>query len=394
MPPTSNLKQTPEVDDPRADLAAAFDKVAEREDPDEDPKKPVGSAGEEEPEADETTGSGEDEGDADDDEGSKPAGEDSDPEEEDDDKPEPGDEGADEGDDKEDKASGDDAGDVESRAPASWDPTVREHWAKLPKAVRDQVGKREREVTQALGQSTNARRFTHEFQQLVGPYEGMLRAQGARGPLEAVGALLQTAGGLRMGSQAQKAELLAGIIRDYDVDLNTLDQFLAGQIKPGAQGDMERLLTEKLKPMQSFMDSQQQRSQQEQESIRTAASAELEKFMTSKEAEFMDDVRESMADILDLAAKRGESLTIQQAYKRAVALDPKISKIISQRKKVEEARKKGGMLNRKKKAASSILGRSPNGGGGKEGDPNAPDDVRSDIAKAIEKHNVTKKRRI
>ena len=55
--------------------------------------------------------------------------------------------------------------------------------------------------------------------------------------------------------------------------------------------------------------------QSRQETIVQTAVKEVESFGSDKD--FFEDVREDMADLLDLAAKRGLDLSLEQAYERA-----------------------------------------------------------------------------
>jgi len=372
-----------ELDDPRADIAAAFDEIVERDEPEEDTDASIEEAGDNDAETEES------------------AGEDSGAESPDEDESQSGDEDEAAGTKKKAEASGDNAegepadgkdNPADGRAPVSWDPAVREHWNKLPKEVKAQVEKREREVTQALGISTNARRFAEDFRSVVSPYEGIMRAAGANTPLEAVNTLLQTAAGLTIGSQTQKSQILANLIKQYDIDLPTLDSVLAGAMPSGADSDLDRMLNERLKPFQEIVNRDQQRTEQQQQSLRQGAATEIETFMGSKQAEFFEDVREPMADILDIAARNGKVMTIQQAYAKAVAMDPKLSEILAQRKRVKLARDKQGVLHKKKAASSSILGRAS--GTSSAGGESGHDDPRADILAAMEKHSGGRASRI
>jgi hypothetical protein len=67
-----------------------------------------------------------------------------------------------------------------------------------------------------------------------------------------------------------------------------------------------------------------------------------------------DAVREDMADILELAARRGLDMTMEQAYERACRMNPEISRIIAQREAAGAARSGQSPIERAKLASSSV----------------------------------------
>ena len=81
---------------------------------------------------------------------------------------------------------------------------------------------------------------------------------------------------------------------------------------------------------------------------------QIEQFANSHD--FFEDVRMDMADIMEMAAKRGQELSMEDAYKRAVGLNPEISSIFQRREKVRGASQKGSTIRRKRNAASSVRG--------------------------------------
>ena len=122
--------------------------------------------------------------------------------------------------------------------------------------------------------------------------------------------------------------------------------------------------------MKQFMSQfEQLRAQREQQVAREAAQS-VEAFIQAQE--FGNDVREEMADILEVAARRGRDMTLEQAYNQAVRLHPTISKIVSQREQVSQGARP---LAQRKIAASSVSGSAPIG---------APQQSATDIRSAIE----------
>ena len=251
MPP-KDTDFGPEEDSRTADIEAAFDALeaettGEVESPAEEAEGLVdedfelAGEGEESEGEDEPTSESRDEGEADD-------GEDG---------------GEAEGSDEEEDRSGDSSADGDTgRAPVSWTPATREHWAKLPKEVKEQVIKREREITQALGQSTAARRFADEWVGMIKPFEPLIAAQQAT-PYQAVKRLLEIGAGLATGTQQTKAFIIGELVKQYEVDLRTLDNTLAQgpQIDP-TEMRVNQLLEQRLGPIQQDLMRRQQMEQQ------------------------------------------------------------------------------------------------------------------------------------
>ena len=263
------------------------------------------------------------------------------------------------------------------KAPVSWKPNVREYWAKLPNEVKLEVQRREREIQQGLAQSADARRFGNDFFNTVRPYETLLRANNMH-PLTAVNTLMGNFATLVQGAPQQKASLIAEIITNYGVDIKMLDAMLTGKAVPNANDPNEQILRrvdERIAPVTQFLTQQQQQAQQQAQAGQQMANTVVEDFITNNE--FAADVRDEMADLLEASARRGRTMTIQQAYKLACDAHPDISKVIAQRSAAKAA---GSDMNRKRAAASSLRPGSPNGNSDA-----SPKDLRGAIYDAWDK---------
>jgi hypothetical protein len=248
---------------------------------------------------------------------------------------------------------------VTDKAPQSWKPAIREHWAKLPAEVRAEISRRELEVQQALSRSDQARKFSDQFIQTINPFAHLIRAQNST-PLRAVHNLMTTAAGLMTGNMEQKAKIVAEIINNYGVDIKTLDSVLSNAPIPQNQGHaaVPQQFAQMLQPVYSFIDEVQQMRQAQQQKLQEQADAEVAQVQGEP---FFDDLRDDIADIMEIAANRGRKMTIKEAYDKAVELNPEISKIIKQRKEAEAARAGMVVVDRARKAASTISG-APAGG--------------------------------
>lgn len=265
---------------------------------------------------------------------------------------------------------------AKERAPASWRPEVREHWNQLPPAVRAEVMRREQEVQKTLKETAEARQNIDALSRTIAPYEMLMKAEGAS-PLQAIDNLLATAARLRTAPAPDLANLVAGMVKQYGVGrfgnsfIEQLDAALAGsqpQVDPVAQQIEQRLA-----PVTQFMSQFQMQQQAAMEQARSAQVAEVSDFL--EKAEFGHDVREEMADLMEVARRRGRELSLQDAYRQACIADPRIRGILEGRAKAKGAQQLNTTAQRAKAAAVSVSGAPAIG---------APQAAATDIRSAIE----------
>lgn len=264
------------------------------------------------------------------------------------------------------------------KAPGGWKPGAREHWAKLPSEVQEEVHRREKETAVSLQRAAEkakeaerAQAEAAEFQKVVAPYEGLIRAAGGT-PLTAIGNLLQTAAALQTGTVGHKAQLIANLVRTYGVPEEALAAAIDGQPvpqgqaqSPGAVHPVVAQLQAELQEMKlGFTTAQKQTVERQYQRVQS----ELEDFAASHE--FFDDVRETMADLVDIddkavkAGKRASVRSNEELYDLACRLTPEIDKVRQQREAAETAAKVNASTQRSKLAASSVKTQPSGAGGG------------------------------
>jgi len=258
-----------------------------------------------------------------------------------------------------------------TRAPESWKPASREHWSKLPADVQQEVVRREREITLTLQQTAQQRKLAEHFTESIRPFEAMIRAEN-RDPVTAASELFATAAMLRMGSPVQKAQLVANMVKNFGIPIDALDAALVGEDIPDEDSKLQRLLDQRLQPVNEFISEVKSLKQKRQEATGSEVMTEIEAFAAAPENEFFDDVRETMADLMEVATKRGRSITLKQAYDQAVLLTPEVKSVIDSRKAAAAAKKR--------EAAASLPSSPPPQGGptGKSG--SLRDDIESAFA--------------
>ena len=260
---------------------------------------------------------------------------------------------------------------VDTKAPQSWKPAIRERFAALPPEVQQEVVRREREIATAMQESAEARQGYQRFRETLAPFEHMIRAGGAD-PYQTVGSLMQTAMALQSGAPGNKAGIVANLIRHYGVDLNLLASTLEGQPMPQEQAQPPRdpRVDQLLAQVEQARSYKQQ--QLAQEATRLISEIQGE--------EFFGDVKDAMADILEVAAKRGVAMTPREAYNRAVWADPHVAEVLQQRQAAKQAGNRVGSTQRAQAAAASIKGSPAVGGVTAQ-----PGNLRGDVEAAIDR---------
>ena len=253
------------------------------------------------------------------------------------------------------------------KPPQSWRPAVREKFATLPPEVQQEVIRREREVEQTQRESAEARAGYQRFRETLAPFEHMIRAGGAD-PYQTVGGLMQTAMALQSGAPGNKATIVANLIKHYGVDLNLLASTLEGQpVAPQEQAPYRDPRVDQL-----LSQVEQARSYKQQQ-----MAAEAQRLISEIQGEeFFADVKDAMADILEVAAKRGVAMSPRDAYNRAVWADPHVAEVLQQRQAAKLARTPNGATQRAQAAAASIKG-SPAVAGSATQSGNLRDDLEA-----------------
>lgn len=264
----------------------------------------------------------------------------------------------------------------EAKAPQSWKPAAREKWAALPPEVQQEAVRVDREVRQVMQEAAASRKFHQSFNEIFSPYMGMVQAEGSE-PLRAVGNLLQTAAALRTAPPAHKAQLVAQMVRQFSIPIDALDAALAGQAPPQGQAQGVDPTAIARQVHQSIMqDFQRQRSQMAAQN----GHKEVAAFVEGKE--FIEDVRETMADILDLRARQGIQTSLEDAYKMALKLHPEVSGVIAQREAAKAAQSANVSTLRAKNAASSVRSQPTSAPANGRESRNLRDDLEAAISAA------------
>ncbi|MCS6944186.1 MAG: hypothetical protein RMK97_02015 [Sutterellaceae bacterium] len=281
------------------------------------------------------------------------------------------------------------------RAPASFSPKAREHWAALPAEVQAEIVKRERDIQRAMQETAGARQFSARMAQILEPHLPFIHQLANGDPFTYVNNILSASLALRTGTPQFKAEMVAEIVRQFGVDIQLLDTALANlplpQNVPGQvpEQQIQAILQRELAPVKNLMASLEQQRQAAYQQAYEQEAAEIQEF--APQAEFFEDVREIMADLVEAAAKRGFDLDLRSAYDQACRIHPEVRSVLESRQRSQQTQGAAAAMNaaaqRAKAAASSVVGQ-PAVGTPASAPSGAAASLRASLEEAIARHSV------
>lgn len=266
------------------------------------------------------------------------------------------------------------------KAPQAWKPEAREFWNQIPEAARREIMRTEQSIQQTLRDTVEDRRFANAVKETIRPFEHFIKAEGSN-PVQAIDNLLTTAARLRTGNINEVAGMFVQLANQFGTGrfgnqfIQALDGALAGQAPQQQVDPYVAQMEQRVRQMEQVFQQQQYQQTQQME---YGAQNEVAQFMQN--AEFGNDLREDMADIIEMAAQRGQTVSLQDAYDRACWANPEIRNVLTQRQERERAQQTSQVAQTARRAAASVGG-SPAFNASQE----APSDLRSAIEFAMRK---------
>jgi len=244
-----------------------------------------------------------------------------------------------------------------SKAPGSWKPAAREKWVGLPSEVQAEVMRRERDIATGFNEIAAVKKFRDEFADIIGRNQNIVQAEGGDA-MKLTRDLYTTAAALYHGSAQQKVMTVAGMIKNFGVDLRMLDTVLAGQQVPGQQQGNPQM------DIAAIIRQQVQRELapifgQQTQALESEVSSEIETFANDPTNEFFDDVKDTMADLMEVSAKQGRKMDLSTAYKRATLMHSEIADVITERNLRSKASQQNSAASKARKRAVSLRAGAP-----------------------------------
>lgn len=243
------------------------------------------------------------------------------------------------------------------KPPQSWGVARDNLWAKVTDPeVRAVIAKRELEIQQGMSRAGNIQRVAEEYAGVVKPFENIFHSMGVT-PRQAIHEVMTTAAGMIVGTQQQKADIMAEMFSRYGVDIGMLDEAITRRIKnpqqPQQQQPQHQAPPAWAAPLIDMQRQFQANMAQRETQQREAASAEIQ-AMESKP--YFGDIKEDIADVMEIAGRRGVVLSLEQAYQKAIQLNPQVSKLVQGRQSTTTASEAGRTLASARRRASTVRG--------------------------------------
>jgi len=254
----------------------------------------------------------------------------------------------------------------ELKAPSQWKPAIREKWNQLPREVQEEVLRREGDSMRLIGSVGPKIRLADEMNGHIQPFAERLQANGVS-PSAFIGDVFNSVKALTSSNPQEKAEVVANMIQSYGIDVRMLDAMLSQRLQQPQEVVEARRLAARAES------TLQQHHQNVEHQTAMEAEKALAAFGADPKHEFLDDVRDLMADLIE--ANRATSL--DDAYSAAIWAHPDTRKILLQREAQARTEAKATRAAAARKASSSVHGAPA-------GSATAPTKANMSIREAVE----------
>ena len=226
------------------------------------------------------------------------------------------------------------------RPPASWKKDYHEVWQKADPKMQEYAWQREEQMRAGVEPLLSKAQFADAMQEAISPYMQTIQGLGLS-PDKAVAALMDADHKLRNSDPQTKLQYFQQLAQSYGINLGALQ---------GQQGQMPQqtvdptvyaLQNELNKVRGEVMGWKQQQEMMENQTLLN----EINQF--SLKAEHFEDVRPAMIQLL----QSGMAQTLDEAYDKAIRLDPNLFEQVTKAQQAEAAAKQAKEQNRAAKAA-------------------------------------------
>lgn len=224
--------------------------------------------------------------------------------------------------------------------------SLKEKWSGLDPEIQNQIIKRESEVDKGFTRMDEERNFGKAMKEIVSPYLALINSEGGT-PQKAFQEYLNAAFIMRQGTPEQKANVLRQAARQYGVDLGQVSS-PARNVDPTIEA-----INQRLDRVTMTIEQQGQLKQQQEDAYNQNL---IETFRNDPKNVHFEEVRDDMSLLL----KSGRASDLQDAYDKAVYMNPQTRSAVMQAnaadingQRVAEKQAKAATA---KKAAVSVRG--------------------------------------
>ncbi len=226
------------------------------------------------------------------------------------------------------------------RPPASWRKDYHEVWQKADPKMQEYAWQREEQMRAGVEPLLSKAQFADTMQEAIEPYLPTIQGMGLT-PEKAVSALMQADYTLRTAPPQQKMQLFAQLAQSYGINLGGMNA--NPQATP--QNSVDPLVWQLQNELNNVRGEvmgwkQQQEMQQNQQLL-----GEINQF--SLKADHFEEARPTMIQLL----QSGMAETLDEAYEKAIRLNPDLFEQVSKAQQAEQAAKQAKEYNRAAKVA-------------------------------------------
>jgi hypothetical protein len=227
------------------------------------------------------------------------------------------------------------------RPPNSWKKDYHEVWKTADPRLQEYAWQREEQMRAGVVPLIPKAELADKIQQAAEPYMNTIHGLNMDIPT-AVAGLMKADHELRTLPYDQKVQRAVGILQAYGIDLNAV---AGAQRQMGIAPDPNyyALQNELLAIKGNLTAFQQQQEMVQNQAILT----DINKFAAN--AEHFEEVRPTMVQLLNT----GLAGDLQEAYDKAIRLDPNLSEAIEQRKQAQANQTQRAVTDRAAKAAKA-----------------------------------------
>ena len=226
------------------------------------------------------------------------------------------------------------------RPPASWRKDFHDVWQKADPKMQEYAWQREEQMRAGVEPLLAKAQFADTMQEAIEPYLPTIQGMGLT-PEKAVSALMQADYTLRTAPAQQKMQLFAQLAQSYGINLGAM----GANPQAAPQNSVDPLVWQLQNELNNVRGEvmgwkQQQEMQQNQQLL-----GEINQF--SLKADHFEEARPTMIQLL----QSGMAETLEQAYDKAIRLNPDLFEQVSKAQQAEQAAKQAKEYNRAAKAA-------------------------------------------
>ena len=229
---------------------------------------------------------------------------------------------------------------VWKRPPASWKKDFHEVWQKADPKMQEYAWQREEQMRAGVEPLLSKAQFADAMQEAISPYMQTIQGLGLT-PDRAVAALMDADHKLRNSDPQAKLQYFAQLAQSYGINLGAMQGQQGQMPQQAVDPTVWQLQNELNKVRGEVMGWKQQQEMMENQTLLN----EINQF--SLKADHFEDVRPAMIQLL----QSGMAQTLDEAYEKAIRLDPNLFEQVSKAQQAEIVAKQAKEANKAAKAA-------------------------------------------